>query len=102
MSTPLTLHTGHHPDGRPLLAAHGEIDMTNVAAFNTALAAAVAEGIPVVVDLTGVEYLDSGAITALFAHAEHLHLIPNPLLLPTLTTSGMTTLATVEHPDTHP
>ena len=37
------------------------------------------------VDLTGVEYMDSGAINALFAHAEGMHLIANPILMPVLT-----------------
>ncbi len=100
MTTPLTLHTDRHADSRPLLTAHGEIDMTNVESFRAALTAAVAEGGPVVVDLTGVVYLDSGAINALFAHAEDLHLICSPLLLPALRICGLTELATIETPGT--
>nr|WP_274535237.1 SpoIIE family protein phosphatase [Pseudofrankia asymbiotica] len=66
------------------------------------VSAAAAEATPVVVDLTAVDYLDSGAINALFVHAEHLHLICNPILLPALRISGLTELATVESPDTRP
>jgi anti-anti-sigma factor len=95
MTTPLTLDTGRDADGRPVLTAHGEIDLTNCTAFASALAAAVAEGSPVVVDLTEVEYLDSGAINALFTHAEHLRLIVRPVLLPALRICGLTTVASV-------
>ncbi|WP_327138775.1 STAS domain-containing protein [Nocardia sp. NBC_01327] len=96
MSTPLTLRTGVHSDGRPLLAVQGEIDMTNLAAFGGALSAALAEATSVVVDLGEVDYLDSGAINALFSHADHLHIICNPLLLPALRISGLTELVTIE------
>ena len=48
------------------------------------------------VDLTGVEYLDSGAINALFGHAASLRLIANPILMPVLQISGLTDVATVE------
>ncbi|MBL7497389.1 STAS domain-containing protein [Frankia sp. CNm7] len=99
MSTPLTLRTIHHPDGRPVLSARGEIDMSNLPEFRAALAAAVTGSGPIVVDLTAVDYLDSGAINALFVHAEHLHLICNRVLLPALRISGLTELATVEAPD---
>ncbi|ONI87865.1 anti-anti-sigma factor [Actinosynnema sp. ALI-1.44] len=100
MTAPLTLTTGHHPDGRPLLTAHGEIDLTTIAEFGAALATAVGDGRPVVVDLTGVDYLDSGAINALFTHADHLHLIVNPLLMSAMTVSGLTTLVTIEQSTT--
>ncbi|MET9492976.1 STAS domain-containing protein [Nocardia sp. NPDC006630] len=102
MSTPLTLHTGVHSDGRPMLAAQGEIDMTNLAAFADALAAVLAEATSVVVDLGDVDYLDSGAINALFTHADHLHIICNPLLVPALRISGLTELVTIENAATRP
>lgn len=76
--------------------------MTNLPEFRAALAAAVVEATPVVVDLTAVDYLDSGAINALFVHAEHLHLVCNPVLLPALRISGLTELATVETSDGNP
>ena len=96
MTTPLTLDTDHDADGRPLLAAHGEIDLTNCDSFASALDAAVAESAPVVVDLSDVEYLDSGAINALFTHAEHLRLIVRPVLMPALRICGLTELATID------
>ena len=93
MSTPLTLRTGRRDDGRPVLAADGEIDMSNVDRFGAALAETVAGAAagagPVVVDLTAVTYLDSGAINAMFAHAEQLELICNPLLVRALIFSGL-------------
>jgi anti-anti-sigma factor len=95
MSTPLSLRTSHRPDGQPVLSAEGEIDMTNLTAFRTALSAAVTEHDPVTVDLTEVSYLDSGAINILFTHAEQLNLICPPVLLPVLEISGLTELATV-------
>lgn len=95
MSTPLTLRPGHRDDGRPVLTAEGEIDMSNVDRFGTALADAVADaagragGGPVVVDLSAVTYLDSGAINAMFTHAEQLKLVCNPLLVRALIFSGL-------------
>jgi anti-anti-sigma regulatory factor len=107
VSTPLDLRAGRRPDGRPVLAARGEIDMTNLAAFRSALASLVAAppangtaGVTrdplAVVDLSAVEYLDSGAINVLFVHADRLHLVCNPVLLPALRISGLTELASVE------
>lgn len=96
MSTPLTLRTDDGPDGRPVLVAKGEIDVTNLAAFRAALDEAVAAHGTVVVDLAGVDYLDSGAINALFTHAERLHVISNPVLMSALRISGLTDLTTVD------
>lgn len=96
MSTPLSLHTGRHRDGRPIVSARGEIDITNLAQFVAVLEAALSDDGQVIVDLTEVEYLDSGAINAMFRHAERLHLIANPVLIPALEISGLTTLSTLE------
>ncbi|MFD3719109.1 STAS domain-containing protein [Streptomyces sp. NPDC058674] len=93
MTTPLTLTADRSPDGTPVLVAAGEIDMSNVEAFATALAAD--PGGPLVVDLTEVQYLDSAGVTALFAHARRIELLVTPLLAPVLTISGLTELATV-------
>ena len=48
------------------------------------------------VDLSGVEYLDSGGINVLFAHADDIHVIANPILMPVLKISGLTDVASVE------
>ena len=48
------------------------------------------------VDLSGVEYLDSGGLNVLFAHADRIHIIANPVLMPVLKISGLTDVASVE------
>ncbi|MGA4845809.1 STAS domain-containing protein [Streptomyces sp. G5(2025)] len=92
MTTPLTLTPGRRPDGTALLTAVGEIDMTNTDALATALDTAQE---PVVLDLTGVEYLDSAGLDVLFSRADRLQLVATPLLAPVLTISGLTDLTTV-------
>ncbi|MFF3849807.1 STAS domain-containing protein [Streptomyces sp. NPDC002328] len=92
MTTPLTLTQGRHPDGTALLTAIGEIDMSNTDALAAALDDTPG---PLVLDLTGVEYLDSAGLSLLFAHADRLRLIAGPLLAPVLTISGLADLATV-------
>ncbi|MGI5415238.1 STAS domain-containing protein [Actinomadura luteofluorescens] len=95
MSTPLTLTTARHPDGRALVTAVGEIDMSNSGALADALGTARENGGELVLDLTAVEYLDSAGLSVLFAHADHLELIAPQLLEPVLTLSGLPELATV-------
>ncbi|MER5777524.1 STAS domain-containing protein [Streptomyces sp. NPDC002039] len=92
MTTPLTLTPGRRPDGTALLTAVGEIDMSNTGVLAAALAGT--DG-PLVLDLTGVEYLDSAGISVLFPHADRIELVANPLLEPVLTISGLTELTTV-------
>jgi len=98
MATPLTLSTDRRHDGTLVLTAVGEIDMSNVEVFTRALADGAAAG-PVAVDLRAVDYLDSGAINALFTHAERISVVANPVLIPVLTVSGLATLVPVEPPD---
>jgi anti-anti-sigma factor len=99
MPTSLTLDTARN-DGKVMLIAAGEIDLSNIDAFTQALTAATAEagsnGGTLIVDLSAVEYLDSAAINALFARADHIQLIAHPLLMPILGVSGLTELVTVE------
>ncbi|MGO9154401.1 STAS domain-containing protein [Mycobacterium sp.] len=100
MPTSLTLDTARCSDGKLMLIAAGEIDLSNVDAFDQALSAATAEvarsGGTLTVDLTAVEYLDSAAINALFTRADHIRLVAHPLLMPVLTISGLSELVTVE------
>ena len=100
MPTSLTLDTARCNDGKLVLVAAGEIDLSNIDAFNRALTAATTEadssGGPLTVDLSAVEYLDSAAINVLFARADHIRLIAHPLLMSILTISGLTELVTVE------
>ncbi|NDU71541.1 STAS domain-containing protein [Actinomadura sp. DSM 109109] len=95
MTTSLTLTTARRPDGRVLVTAAGEIDMSNSGDLAAALDTAREDGGALVLDLTGVEYLDSAGLSVLFAHADHLELIAPQLLEPVLTLSGLPELATV-------
>jgi len=81
--------TGQRPDGTPVLTAVGEIDMSNAGRFRQALSRALDGDTRIVVDLAGVEYLDSAGLTVLFTHAAHIELVATPLLAPVLTISGL-------------
>jgi len=100
MPTLLTLDTTRRDDGKLVLTAAGEIDLSNVDTFTQALTTAIAEtasgGETVTVDLSAVEYLDSAAINALFTHAERIRLIVRPLLIRIFEITGLTELAIVE------
>ena len=97
MATALELSTRPGPDGIPVVTVAGEIDMSNADRFRDALglAAAAADGGSFVVDLTGVEYLDSAGVHVLFAHAARIRLIAGPLLEPVLTVSGLSDITSV-------
>ena len=99
MVTPLSISVDQRDDGTFVLTGTGEIDLSNIDAFADALrdgTSAARDGTVTTVDLSGVEYLDSGAINALFAHADRIRLIANPIVMPVLTVSGLTDVATVE------
>jgi len=98
MAAPLHLDIDSRGDGTIVLTATGEIDLSNIAVFTEALNAAAREcdGASLVVDLRGVEYLDSGAINVLFAHADRIHVIANPILMPVLRISGLADVGSVE------
>lgn len=97
MATALTLTTGSGPNGASVLAATGEIDMSNAETFASALTSAVdaAGGGRLVVDLTAVQYLDSAGLAALFAQADHIEVRTGSLLAPLLEISGLSELTTV-------
>ena len=78
----------------------GEIDMSNADRFRDALglAAAAVDGGSFVVDLTGVEYLDSAGVHALFAYASRIRLIAGPLLEPVLAVSGLSGITSAGEP----
>jgi anti-anti-sigma factor len=100
MPTSLTLNTTRGDDGKLVLIAAGEIDLSNVSSFTHALTMAISETSgsdgTLTVDLSGVEYLDSAAINALFTHAEHIRVIAHPLMMRVFTISGLTELAAVK------
>lgn len=106
MATPLELRTDRRDDGTTVVTAAGELDLSNVAEFSKALGAAVRTGndaitaaTPTVrVDLTRIEYLDSGAISVLFEHADAIDVLVNPILMSVLTVSGLDKVTSVAAP----
>ncbi|OMC39229.1 STAS domain-containing protein [Mycobacterium sp. IS-1264] len=100
MPASLTLDTARDDDGKLVLSAAGEIDLSNIDTFDQALGLAITEaadgGGTLTVDLTAVEYLDSAAVNALFARADHIRLIAHPVLMPVLTISGLAELVPIE------
>jgi anti-anti-sigma factor len=100
MATALTITTNRRDDGNVVLTATGEVDLSNIDSFANALddgsAAVGPDGARLTVDLSAVEYLDSGAINALFGHAKGMRLIANPILIPVLTISGLANVADIE------
>jgi anti-anti-sigma factor len=97
MAAALSLNAHGRDDGTFVLVATGEIDLSNIDLFSEALSSAVARAdATLTVDLSGVEYLDSGGLNVLFAHADRIHVIANPVLMPVLKISGLTDVASVE------
>lgn len=101
MPTVLRMATTRSADGRSVLTATGEIDLSNVEPFSQALLSALAEAEtngkqPLVVDLSAVEYLDSAAVNVLFPHAERLCVIAHPFLVRVFNISGFAELADIE------
>jgi anti-anti-sigma factor len=98
MATPLSLRVDLREGGTSVLTATGEIDLTNIDAFAQGLddAASARDDAAVIVDISGVEYLDSGGINVLFGHATHIHVIANPILMPVLKISGLADVTSVE------
>jgi anti-anti-sigma factor len=99
MTTPLNIDTEERGDGTRVLKAAGEIDLSNIDEFSGALSAAGTDGAMLIVDLSEVLYLDSGAINVLFSNAGRIRLIANPVLMPVLRISGLADVATVESSD---
>lgn len=100
MTTPLTLDTARGSDGKFVLVAAGEIDLSNIDTFNLALTSAATEATggdrALLVDLSAVEYLDSAAISALVRHADQIEVVAHPILMPVLRISGLSELTSVQ------
>lgn len=100
MATPLTIEKDRRDDGTVVVRASGELDMSNIDAFSTALNDALGtapqDDAVLTIDLSSVDYLDSGAINELFSHAQSIQLIVNPILMSVLSVSGLTEVTTVE------
>ena len=98
MVTPLGLTTDSRDDGSLVVRATGELDLSNIDMFSEALTdarKASADHHQLTIDLSGVDYLDSRAISVLFDHAENVEITVNPILMPVLKISGLTEVATV-------
>lgn len=98
MSTLLSVNTARSEDGAVLLIASGEVDLSNVDAFRATLTTAVQDTSgPIIVDLSAVEYVDSGGINVLVSLCDRIgKVIAHPLLMTTFTVSGLAELTTVE------
>ncbi|GAB3149826.1 STAS domain-containing protein [Amycolatopsis sp. NPDC004378] len=96
-TTALTLVATAGDDGDRILTVTGEVDMSNAAEFAAALGRELAAGTALTVDLTGVTYLDSAGVAALFDRAvgHDLRLVAPRLLERVLRVSGLTEAAKV-------
>jgi len=99
----MTVTTRRDGNGGVDLTVVGELDLSTVDRFATALQSATDEVGPdgsLTLDLRGVEYLDSAAINALFAHAGQIKLVlVHPLLVRGLTISGLDRVVEVRPAD---
>ncbi|BBX16301.1 anti-anti-sigma factor [Mycolicibacterium duvalii] len=98
MPTSLSVDTTRSEDGAVIVIASGEVDLSNVDSFRTTLRdAAENSSEPITVDLSGVEYVDSGGINVLFSLCDRIgKVIAHPLLMTTFAVSGLTELTTAE------
>jgi anti-anti-sigma factor len=94
--TPLHITIGRTTDGGAQLSAVGEIDLTNAGEFEARLRDAAGPGQRLLVDLTGVDYLDSAGLAALFAHAQRIAIRISPLNEALLSYSGLDQLTPVD------
>jgi anti-sigma B factor antagonist len=95
VTIPLELSIRTDGDGTTVLTAVGEIDMSNAADFRDALSQAAAGDAGFVVDLIGVNYLDSAGLTALLPYAPRVRVTATAVLAPVLSVSGLDSITTV-------
>jgi anti-sigma B factor antagonist len=95
VNSPLKLSTRQDSHGNTVLAAAGEIDMSNAADFRDALSQAGRSAAAFTVDITGVDYLDSAGLTALLPYANRIKIIATALLAPVLSVTGLDAVTTV-------
>jgi anti-sigma B factor antagonist len=95
MTSQLSFASRTRPDGTPVLAVTGEIDMGNAAAFGAALAGALPAAGRLEVDLTGVGYLDTAGLACLFSNASAIEVTVTEVLSSVLAISGLADLTAV-------
>jgi anti-anti-sigma factor len=93
----LTVRRGAEPSGVPVLLLHGELDSSNVALLEAALAQAlVGPPASVAFDLAGLRFMDSAGIAVLVSAAAQVALVeirsPSPIIRRVLDATGLTAL----------
>lgn len=73
--------TDHSVDSAVVLRISGEIDLSNSASVYTALSKALARGLPVILDLSGVEFLDSRGLASIVQARREAAVTEPPTLL---------------------
>ena len=73
--------TSHTLDSAVVLTISGEIDLSNSGSVYTALSKALARGLPVILDMSGVEFLDSCGLAAVVQAWREAAVIEPPTLL---------------------
>src|SRR5260370_42709883 len=63
--------TTHRRDGQVVVTRSGELDVVDAARIATALAVIAASGNQIIVDLAGLEFIDSSGLAALVRARQH-------------------------------
>jgi len=96
------MRISHGPAGEVLVA--GSVDLTGAKALRRELDAAAAEHRPLVVDLTGVQLLQSVGVAVLHDLADHglvLRARAGSAVASVIRITGLTHVASVEYVETH-
>jgi len=104
--TDLAITSRVHGDGIVVLTAVGEIDLANCAGVDTAVSQAINRGRPLVLDLSGVTFLDSSGLrTVLTSQAaaaranSPFFLVPSPIVRRVLELAGINESELPTHSD---
>jgi anti-sigma B factor antagonist len=73
--------TDHSLDSAVVLNISGEIDLSNSGSVYTALSKALARGLPVILDMSGVEFLDSRGLASIVQAWQEAAVTEPPTLL---------------------
>lgn len=95
MTTDLTLTPARRAGNGPALVVTGEIDMSNSGDLHAAIKRETPGTDGLLVDLVGVDYIDSAGLAVLFAHVKNITVVAGPLLKRVLEVSGLPELTDV-------
>jgi anti-anti-sigma factor len=87
-----TIATIVEGDGAPVVEVTGEVDLSTAGQVEQAITQAAAGGARVVVDLSGVAFLDSSGVTALLRSAKEHDIVlrdPSPAVSEVLAMAGL-------------